>query len=169
MLLGKVLLVLGAMACVSLIWKRTRDFCRYAIDDVGLSDEMAAIRDRLHSFAAAMCVRLDVLAKEFRNGVSKALWAAAGVAFVAGGLAGALIPAWQALGWLRTGFWYPISAGSALAEIGLSPYVTDWVGVQRIILGLLEGPLSLVLFLMGACLGASIAWLASRLSRQGRG
>ena len=68
------------------------------------------------------------------------------------------IPGWQVFNWLQTGAWYPIPLLVLLQRSGISPYMTDWVGIQKIISGTLEMPLALALLFLAE--GVAVVFLA---------
>ena len=68
---------------------------------------------------------------------------------------------YQAVLWLRDGFWTPLPCRVLWYALGGGEPSISWLGVQRLALGALEAPLSLGVFLVG-CLAA---WLGAKLGQ----
>lgn len=65
------------------------------------------------------------------------------------------ILAWQAFQWLEFGIWLEVPAHYALDYFQLPYPVVSWVGVQKMIDGFLQWPLSVAIFVVGM----GLAWL----------
>jgi len=61
--------------------------------------------------------------------------------------------AYQCLTWLRFGYWPQFEFSLALDQIGLGDLSTDWVGVNRIIRGIMEQPMAVGLLAFGCVIG----------------
>jgi hypothetical protein len=70
-----------------------------------------------------------------------------------------LIPIWQAYTWLRYGAWPLLPLGAVWQWLGLPYPQIEWVGVQKILVGLLGDATSVVVFCVGAGLAAFGAYL----------
>ncbi len=84
------------------------------------------------------------------------------------GFFGAIILlAYQAFLWLREGQWTPIPVSSILEIINIDYYSTvdiSWTGTQKIVVWLLDLPLSLGIFVFSSFLGALIGYLIHEFS-----
>ncbi|MGY4227758.1 hypothetical protein ACVMIH_005119 [Bradyrhizobium sp. USDA 4503] len=75
------------------------------------------------------------------------------------GLCGPAVIAYQGLLWLQNGVWTPFAIRDALAIIHLGATIPDpslsWIGVQKIVVWLLDFPLSIGLIVSGwlTCIG----------------
>jgi hypothetical protein len=61
--------------------------------------------------------------------------------------------------YLQVGYWTPVTVLRALQEVGLSPPVTSWVGVQKMVDGVLGLPFGVVSVLAGI----AFFWIAFRI------
>jgi hypothetical protein len=81
-----------------------------------------------------------------------------------GGIVIALgILAWQSLIWLQVGTWPPLTIGDGFSYYQTDPPSGQWVGLEKIILSVLNLPLSLSVFLVGVALAAFVMYYAEKI------
>ncbi len=85
-----------------------------------------------------------------------------------GFFAAALLLGYQALLWLKEGQWTPIPISSVLGKLNIDYYSLidiPWAGAQKIVVWLLDLPLSLGIVVFGGLLGVLIGHLVHELSK----
>jgi hypothetical protein len=85
--------------------------------------------------------------------------------FSIGCLAAVGIPGWQTFNWLQTGVWERVPVMLLWRQIGVSPYLTNWVGLQQIIFEALDMPVAFALFVGAALIAAGLVSLGCAVSR----
>lgn len=84
-----------------------------------------------------------------------------------GFFAAVLLLGYQAFHWLKEGQWTPIPISSVLGKLNIDYYSLiniPWVGAQKIIVWLIDLPLSLGIIIFGSLLGALIGLLVHEFS-----
>lgn len=74
---------------------------------------------------------------------------------------------YQVFLWLREGQWTPIPISSVLGKLNIDYYSLvdiSWAGAQKILVWLLDLPLSLGIFVFGGLFGALVGYLICEIS-----
>jgi hypothetical protein len=75
------------------------------------------------------------------------------------------IISWQALQWLRNGYWISITVQDAFDWLGVSAPVFQWVGVERIVQFLLASPSSIAIIVVFLVVAGFVFFLAADQER----
>lgn len=74
---------------------------------------------------------------------------------------------YQAFLWLKEGQWTPIPISSVLGKLNIDYYSLvdiSWAGAQKIVVWLLELPLSLGIIVFGGLIGVLVGYLVNEIS-----
>lgn len=86
-----------------------------------------------------------------------------------GGIVIALgILSWQSVIWLKEGLWPLLTVQDGFNYYQVDPPSSQWVGLEKIILGTLEFPLSVGVFVVGVSLGSVAMHYAGRIETRDR-
>jgi len=95
----------------------------------------------------------------FLHGIAVLSW-------LSGFLGAMCILVWQSLEWLRNGVLPLLPIQAALDSLEVQLPKTSWVGLQQIVDGITQWPLSLGLFVCGTVLGLIVTFFASDAERR---